>query len=208
VLAALAAGTVDVLIGTQMIAKGHHFPGVRLVGVVAADQGLHFPDFRAAERTFQLLTQVAGRAGRGGSPGRVLVQTFAPDHYAIRPVRTHDYETFYRAELAHREALGFPPFGRLVHALVSGGDETATNAAAERLAALARDAIGAAPCEVLGPVPAPIARLRDRFRVQLLVKGHDEKRVLDAGRALAAESHRRDLGDLRIQVDPNPVNML
>jgi primosomal protein N' (replication factor Y) len=225
VLNALAAGRVDVLIGTQMVAKGHHFPGVRLVGVVSADQSLHFPDFRAAERTFQLLTQVAGRAGRGEAPGRVLVQTFVPDHYAIAPVRSHDYEAFYRAELAHRAALAYPPCGHLVHALVSGPDEAETQAHAARLAALAQRAAGpgerATPApngagdggpgvEVLGPAPAPLARLRDRFRFQLLVKGRDEKAVRDAGRALAraAVALEREARQLRVSVDPSPVNML
>ena len=213
-LAALAAGTIDILVGTQMVAKGHHFPGVRVVGVVAADQSLHFPDFRAAERTFQLLTQVAGRAGRGAAPGRVVIQTFMPDHYAIRPVRQHDYEAFYRAELAQRAAVAYPPLGRLVHVLVSGPEEAETLAVAERLAEHARDAVGAAgeapslAFEVLGPGPSPIARLRDRFRFQLLLKGNDEKRVLDAGRALAAIAHGRETAGVRIQVDANPVNML
>jgi len=196
---------------------------VRVVGVVAADQSLHFPDFRAAERTFQLLTQVAGRAGRGASPGRVVIQTFVPDHYAIRPVRQHDYEAFYRAELAQRAAVGYPPFGRLVHVLVSGPDEAETLAAAERLAQEARSAgdeaaDDATPLafQVLGPGPSPISRLRDRFRFQLLLKGSDEKRVEGAGRVLAAHAHGRELrsppiigtGGVRIQVDANPVNML
>ncbi|HSJ99126.1 MAG TPA: primosomal protein N', partial [Myxococcota bacterium] len=218
VLGALAAGRVDVLIGTQMVAKGHHFPGVRLVGVVAADQTLHFPDFRAAERTFQLLTQVAGRAGRGEAPGRVLVQTFSPDHYAIAPVRSHDYEAFYRAELEHRAALAYPPCGRLVHALVSGPDEAETETLAARLVALARSAAGldegagpAGPAvEVLGPAPAPLARLRDRYRFQLLVKGRDEKAVHGAGRALAhaGVAIEREARGVRVSVDPSPVNML
>ena len=249
VLDALAAGRIDVLIGTQMVAKGHHFPGVRLVGVVLADQSLHLPDFRAAERTFQLLTQVAGRAGRGEAPGRVLVQSFVPDHYAIAPVRTHDYEAFYRAELAHRAALAYPPCGALVHALVSGPDEAQAAAHAARLAELARCAAGcdgapaaggaasepgaagadsepgavastpahgaAAPAsgaaiEVLGPAPAPLARLRDRFRFQLLVKGRDDKAVREVGRALARAGARleREARGLRVVVDPNPVSML
>jgi primosomal protein N' (replication factor Y) len=213
---------VDIVVGTQMIAKGHHFPGVRLVGIVSADQSLHFPDFRAAERTFQLLTQVAGRAGRGGAPGRVILQSFVPNHYAIQPVREHDYEAFYQAEIRQRAALGYPPFGRLVHVLVSGSDEQLCAGVAARLAehaaSLGCEASDATHPEgddapspafaVLGPGPAPIARLRDRFRFQLLLKGSDEKRVLAAGRALAGWSHRRDLGDVRIQVDPNPVNML
>jgi primosomal protein N' (replication factor Y) len=221
VLAALAEGRVQILIGTQMVAKGHHFPGVQLVGVIAADQSLHFPDFRAAERTFQLLTQVAGRAGRGAAPGRVIVQSFVPDHYAIAPVRLHDYEAFYAAELAHRAALGYPPFGRLVHALVSGPDAEATAARAAQLAELARQAGGAAApgpagppdpavaaFEVLGPAPSPITRLRDRFRFQVLIKGGDEKRVITAGRALARAGAGEDAHDVRVVVDPNPVNML
>jgi primosomal protein N' (replication factor Y) len=219
VLAALAASRVQILIGTQMVAKGHHFPGVRLVGVVAADQSLHLPDFRAAERTFQLLTQVAGRAGRGAGPGRVILQTFAPQHPAIAPVASHDYEAFYRAELSQRAALAYPPCGRLVHALVSGPELAACEAVAARLAERARRvggtttpadaALAPAPpaFEVLGPAPAPIARLRDRFRVQLLVKGSDEKRVLAAGRALGQLAGERD-GGVRVVVDPNPIHLL
>ena len=131
-LAALAARDVDILIGTQMVAKGHDFPGVQLVGVVAADLGLHMPDFRAAERTFQVLTQVAGRAGRAGEPGRVIVQTFVPDHYAIEPVVDHDYERFYAQELGHRSELRYPPFSRICHVVVSGRDEPETRRVPER----------------------------------------------------------------------------
>ncbi len=125
VLRQLAKGELDVLIGTQMVAKGHDFPGVRLVGVVNADLGLHMPDFRAAERTFQLLTQVAGRAGRGALPGRVIFQTWAPDHYAIRPAAAHDYERFYAEERSLRERLRYPPFGRLALVRISSADEGA-----------------------------------------------------------------------------------
>jgi primosomal protein N' (replication factor Y) len=222
-LGELAAGRVQILIGTQMVAKGHHFPGVRLVGVIAADQALQFPDFRAAERTFQLLTQVAGRAGRGEAPGRVIVQTHQPAHYAIAPVRDHDYESFYRAELAHRAALAYPPCGRLVHALVSGPDEARCEAEVQRLAGVARRAAGLPPpaahdaggepagapaVEVLGPAPAPLARLRDRFRFSLLVKGRDEKRVLAAGRAMARAGAEGPARDVRVVVDPSPVHML
>ncbi len=218
VLGELGAGRLDVLIGTQMVAKGHHFPGVRLVGIVAADLTLHFPDFRASERTFQLLTQVAGRAGRGAAPGRVVVQTFAPDHYALRPVRDHDYERFYRDELRQRAALGYPPFGRLVQVLVSGPDESETLELARALAEIAHRHLAGVPAapvgapaalEVLGPAAAPLARLRDRYRFHLLIKGSDEKRVLAVGRELAEHAEgRRPGGKLRIQVDPNPVNML
>jgi primosomal protein N' (replication factor Y) len=205
----LAEGRTDVLVGTQMVAKGHDFPGVRLVGVVHADLGLHFPDFRAAERTFQLLTQVAGRAGRGRVPGRVVIQTHAPDHYAIRPVVEHDYETFYREEMAHREALGYPPFGRLAHSVVSGPDAEASEAAARDLA----DALRESPAcrdgqvEVLGPAPAPIARLRGRYRFQLLIKGGRFGPVRAAARELQRASSRAPR-DVRVTVDVQPQHML
>jgi len=210
VLRALRDGEVDVVVGTQMLAKGHDFPGVRLVGVVLADLGLHLPDFRAAERTFQLLTQVAGRAGRGRLPGRVVVQTFSPQHYAVAPVRTHDYEAFCREELAQRRALDYPPFGRLAQALVSGPEPDATREAAEGLAARARDAAAArapAALEVLGPAPAPLAKLRDRWRFHVLVKGADSRAVWQVARDLADAAAR--LGaPLRARLDANPLNML
>ncbi len=195
---------IDVLIGTQLVAKGHDFPDVRLVGVVLADVGLHLPDFRAGERTFQLLTQVAGRAGRDRAPGRVVVQTFSPEHYAIRPVRDHDYEAFYTEELSHRREAGFPPFGHLVRAVVSARDDFAALDGAERLAGRARAIPGA---QVLGPAPAPLARLRGRHRVSLLVKSAD-----DAVRRLAAAALAREAAALpesvQATVDASPVNML
>ena len=200
---------LDILIGTQMVAKGHDFPGVALVGVVAADIGLHMPDFRAAERTFQLLTQVAGRAGRGVVPGRVVVQTFVPDHYAIAPVVQHDYERFYADEIGHRSALGYPPFGRLVHTVVSAEDEDAARAGAETLALIVSKAGLTQPgaLEVLGPAPAPLARLRGRYRYQLLVKGNDATRMRAAAERLTAAARDLPAGVLA-SVDGNPTNML
>jgi len=205
VLRDLREGRTDVLIGTQMIAKGHDYPGVRLVGVVAADLALHLPDFRAAERTFQLLTQVAGRAGRGATPGRVVLQTFVPDHYAIEPVRQHDYERFYRREIESRRELGYPPFGHLAYALVSGPEDEATQRAAEALAEAARAA--AADVEILGPAPAPLARLRGRFRHQVLAKGADAEAVRQAARALS-DGAGALRSPLAAYVDLHPINML
>ncbi|HKA15099.1 MAG TPA: primosomal protein N' [Myxococcota bacterium] len=203
VLRRLRQSRIDVLIGTQMVAKGHDYPGVRLVGVVAADIGLHLPDFRAAERTFQLLTQVAGRAGRDTAPGRVIVQTFVPDHYAVRPVRDHDYETFYAQELAHRRALGFPPLGHLASVLVSAEREADAVAGAAQLAA----AIAAAgACELLGPAPAPLPRLRGRHRHQLLIKGGRDAVQSAARAALAAAARLRD--GVTAAVDVRPWSML
>ena len=204
VLRELRARRLDVLIGTQMVAKGHDFPGVQLVGVVLADVGLHLPDFRAAERTFQLLTQVAGRAGRDRAPGRVIVQTYAPAHPAIRPVRDHDYEAFYADELGQRAALGYPPFGRLVQAMVSGADAPAALAGAQALALAA--AVPDGP-EVLGPAPAPISRLRGKHRFQLLLKGADPERLRQAALRLVEAAGKLPAG-VEASVDAFPVNML
>jgi primosomal protein N' (replication factor Y) len=207
VLRRLGGGELDVLIGTQMVAKGHDFPGVRLVGVVNADLGLHLPDFRAAERTFQLLTQVAGRAGRGALPGRVILQTWTPDHYAIRPAATHDYERFYAEERAQRERLRYPPFGRLALVRVAAADEAAARAAAARLAEAARAAGGAAGPEVLGPAPAPIARLRGQHRFQVLLKHARAEALREVGRRVLEEASRLP-ADVRSSIDLNPLDML
>lgn len=221
VLQALHDREVDILIGTQMVAKGHDFPGVRLVGVVAADMGLHMPDFRAAERSFQLLTQVAGRAGRASDSGRVILQTYVPDHYAIKPVSQHDYETFYATEIEHRRGLSYPPFGRISQLVVSSRDEAEALRCAEAMAQMVRPPVqtdeerddsarieSEAPAfEVLGPAPAPLARLRGRYRFQVLVKGSDAARV-----RTASEVIREALVGLprsvRGSLDVDPVNML
>ena len=158
---------IDILIGTQMIAKGHDFPGVSLVGVVNADTGLHMPDFRAAERTFQLITQVSGRAGRGETPGRVVVQTFFPDHFALRTALRGDYPRFCAEELEHRRLLSYPPFGRVARVICQGEDLARTKSAAAEAAAALRGAEGV---ELLGPAEAPIARIQDRHRLHLLLK--------------------------------------
>lgn len=207
VLRSLRQGNLDILIGTQMVAKGHDFPGVRLVGVIAADLGLHLPDFRAAERTFQLLTQVAGRAGRDALPGRVVVQTFVPEHYAVRPVAEHDYETFYRQELDQRASLGYPPCGRLSQVMVSGEDAAATHRVAEALVAGARGDDPLLGIEILGPSPAALPRLRGKYRVQILIKGADR----DAVRLVAARFQRGAAalrGGVQATVDVDPVSML
>jgi primosomal protein N' (replication factor Y) len=166
-IARFARGEFDILVGTQMVAKGHDFPQVTLVGVINADTSLHFPDFRAAERTFQLITQVAGRAGRGDRAGRVIVQSFFPDHFAIRCAATGDFREFARRELGFRKTLGYPPFGRLAKVLVQGPDLDAVGQEAERIAEALRERPGA---RILGPVPAPIARIQGKHRQQILLK--------------------------------------
>ena len=210
ILGAFHRGEVNVLVGTQMVTKGHDIAGVTLVGVVAADLGLHFPDFRAGERTFQLLTQVAGRAGRGDQPGRVVIQTFLPDHYAIALARTHDYPSFYREELRRREPHRYPPFRSIGQVLVSGRDAKAVEAAAYTLAQVARSVPLAdrSPegVTVLGPAPAPIARIRDRYRWQLLLQG-DPPTIREVGREIQRQA-RTAVRAVRVRVDPLPLQML
>jgi primosomal protein N' (replication factor Y) len=207
ILRRLRDAEIDILIGTQMIAKGHDFPGVQLVGVILADIGLHLPDFRAAERTFQLLTQVAGRAGRGSVPGRVVVQTFSPDHYAIRPVCRHDYESFYAEEIRHRANLDYPPFASIVRTVVSATDATVAQRAAEQLAGSLADAAGGDAVELLGPAPCPLARLRGRNRFQLLFKSRHAAALRAAAEKVAAAATSLPEG-VSASVDVNPTNML
>ena len=170
ILSAFARGEADILIGTQMVAKGHHFPNVSLVGVLAADDGLGLPDFRAAERAFQLLTQVAGRSGRI-SAGRVIFQTWQPEHPVILAAAAHDYAAFIAEELPAREALGYPPHRRLLRLGVTGRRQGEAEAAADRLAEVIRESFVRPGLTVLGPAPAVFPRLHDRFRFQILIKG-------------------------------------
>jgi primosomal protein N' (replication factor Y) len=169
-LRAWASGKIDVLVGTQMVTKGHDVEGVTLVGVVFADLSMNFPDFRAAERTFQQLAQVAGRAGRGDRKGRVLIQTLQPDHYVLRAAATHDFLAFAEREINTRRDLRYPPFSRLVMTRVEGRDLGATETVAREVASRLRDLSGGR-FAVLGPAPAPIERLRQRHRWQVLVRG-------------------------------------
>ena len=200
---------VDVLVGTQMVTKGHDIANVTLVGVLLADQSLGFPDFRASERTFQLIAQVAGRAGRGAKKGRVLVQTFQPDHPAIRLAAAHDYEGFYRAEVEAREELLYPPFGRVVAVRVNAIDDVEARGAIASLAQLAReqDAVREGRVSVLGPAPAPLAKLRNRHRHRFLVRSDDRRALRNLAAVLvgAAETAR---GKARISVDIDPVSMM
>jgi primosomal protein N' (replication factor Y) len=194
---------IDILVGTQMVTKGHDFGGVTLVGVLQPDLGMHLPDFRAAERTFQLLEQVAGRAGRGDRPGRIVVQTHCPEHPAIQFLRNHDYEGFVRDELARRENASYPPFSRMIALRLDGRHEASVRAAATDAAARAR-AQGGTAVQVLGPAEAPIARLRGRSRYQIWLRGTDRYKLQATARAAAQVTLPRDLR-LAIDVDPQSV---
>jgi primosomal protein N' (replication factor Y) len=198
----------DILIGTQMIAKGHDFPEVTLVGVLAADAILNFSDFRASERTFQLLTQVAGRSGRGEAGGRVVIQTYNPDHYSVAMAKGHDYEGFYRQEMIARRALQYPPFQQIGVLVVTGVVDARVRAAAERL----RGVLCAKPREgltVLGPTRPPIGKLRDRYRWRIVIKDRDEDAVHELlGRASEFFFREKLPLDADLSVDLNPFSML
>ncbi|HHT02517.1 MAG TPA: primosomal protein N' [Firmicutes bacterium] len=197
------SGEADVLVGTQMVAKGLDVAGVTLVGVVAADTALHLPDFRAAERTFQVLTQVAGRAGRGAQQGRVVIQTYNPDHFAIQMASRHDYRAFFARELRERQTWGFPPFGRLGKIICRGKkcDDVA------RLAEVVAEAAEKAGVDVLGPAPAPLERIKDVYRWQVLVRSHPGHPGFDAAVA-AAMVAGREVGGGELSVDIDPMDMM
>ncbi|MFO0960005.1 MAG: primosomal protein N' [Isosphaeraceae bacterium] len=204
-LGAFRKGQVDILLGTQMIAKGLDFPDVTLVGVVNADTGLHLPDFRAAERTFQLVAQVAGRTGRGDRPGKVLVQTFCPDHPAIALAARHDYLAFVAGELPHRRESGRPPFGRLVRLIARGPDEGAVGKFIQEVA-MSLAASAPPGVQIMGPAPAPVVKIRDLFRFHVQLRGPEPRALLSMLReclpALAAPR------DVELAVDVDPMSLL
>jgi primosomal protein N' (replication factor Y) len=208
VLKGLEEGTTDILIGTQMIAKGHDFPGVTLVGVISADATLNLPDFRSSERAFQLISQVMGRAGRGDAPGRVYVQSLAPDHYAIRRAVAHDFAGFYSEELEFRRETGYPPFtflaGFTVTAINGKVAEMAADSAAAELVLIKKEQH--LRVEILGPVAAPLGKIRGRVRVQILVKS---VRRPDLHRLLKVFRARFKLpAVVRLSIDVDPVDMM
>ncbi|MDD5440459.1 MAG: primosomal protein N' [Candidatus Omnitrophica bacterium] len=195
---------IDILVGTQMVAKGHDFPNVTLVGVVNTDVTLNLPDFRAGEKTFNLITQVAGRSGRGDMGGEVIIQTYAPDHYAIKSAEKHDYETFYRQETVSRQALGFPPFVHLVKLTFrSRTEKKAFDAAVLCADVLKKNMPG--EITVVGPAPAPVARVRGYYRWNILLKAVNRS-IMTASLKKAVEKMPRHHG-VYVAVDVDPMTM-
>lgn len=205
-------GGADILVGTQMIAKGLDLPGVTLVGVINADVSLHMPDFRAAERTFQLLTQVAGRAGRGDKPGEVLIQTYTPEHYAVQAAAHHDFNAFFKHEIKLRKQMGYPPFAKMVRMLVYGKNESAVQQGAELL----HDKLHGFACAadggkifIVGPAPAPLARLKEKYRWHVIVWSADYRLL-----RLVIEELWRSVGGvtldkgLHMVIDVDPMNIM
>ncbi len=203
-------GEIDVLVGTQMIAKGHDFPRVTLVGIVSADVGLGMADFRASERTFQLITQVAGRAGRGDQPGEAIVQTIYPDHYSIQLACRQDYPAFYEREMKFRQAMRYPPQVSLINAVVRAQTFTGAMDDAEAIAHRLRQQLGQGgngkgDFRLLGPAPAPLGKLRGEYRAQFLLKSTNRKGMREA--LLAVLAARPDISR-RTTVDVDPLSVL
>ncbi len=204
----------DILIGTQMVAKGHDFPNITLVGVICADLSLNFPDFRSGERTFQLMAQVAGRAGRGDRHGRVILQTYNPDHFCISSAREQNYDTFYRQEIAGRQALQYPPFTRLLQLRISGRSREATRRHAIALGDACRHGLsrlrsGADRVHLMGPIASPVPRIAGRYRWQMLLKAPQAGAIHRFVRAVMHEApglfqHR----DIRVVLDMDPVSLM
>jgi len=203
-------GKIDVLVGTQMITKGYDFPNVTLVGVVSADLSLGFPDFRSGERTFQLLSQVAGRAGRGARRGRVIVQTFTPENYAITAAKNHDYKSFFMKEQELRGQLGYPPFSYLACLRFQGNDKASTEIKARDIGNQINAMVKGWPkrgkeIQILGPVEAPIAKLKGKYRRQILIKSRGAELLhflIKEIEAISRDELRKSGVSMIVDVDP------
>jgi primosomal protein N' (replication factor Y) len=212
ILKKLENGSIDILVGTQMIVKGHDFPNVTFVGVVSADTSLHFPDFRSSERTFQLLTQVAGRAGRGEVFGEVVIQTFNPDHYSILRAKDHDYLGFYQEEIQFRRALEYPPFSRFINFRLMGNSEKRTKGMAEEMGKIGQSLLKKGygkGIEILGPSAAPFTKMRGKFRWQMLAKGKSPLLLHQFAKAFASRMEVPLGGKgINLDIDVDPVFIL
>ena len=206
--------TIDILIGTQMIAKGHDFPSITMVGIICADLSLSFPDFRAGERTFQLLAQVAGRAGRGTSPGRVILQTYNPDHFSIMAAKDQDFHSFYTQEMSFRKALNYPPFSRMIQLKISGKDKLKTKDQATHLGDLCQRLKTAnqslySSVEIMGPIEASLAKIAQRYRWQILLKGVRIKALHQfIGQLLSQNPTMFNNYQVRVVIDVDPITIM
>jgi len=202
-------GKIDILVGTQLIAKGHDFPGVTLVGVVSADIGLGLPDFRAAERTFQLVTQVAGRAGRGDAPGRVLVQTFYPEHYAIRLAADQNYHGFFSKEMGFRRMMHYPPITALANIVAQHEKLERAAEVAKEIGDFFSKVEGQFPgIKILGPGPAPLAKVERRYRIQYLLKSNSRANLHALLKQLVHHCTQSAIQPRDVMIDVDPVNIM
>jgi len=213
ILKKVKSGETDILVGTQMIAKGHDFPNVTLVGVICADLSLNLPDFRSSERTFQLLTQVAGRAGRGIAPGRVIIQTFNPNHYSVQMAKDQDFAKFYQEEARFRSELSYPPFSRLINFRIGGNSQKRSIKAAEEMGEwgrrLLKEKTYGGGIEILGPSPAPLVKLKGKYRYHMLVKGRRAHSLHQFVEELASEMNKRWIGrGISLTIDVDPISVM
>jgi len=206
-LGAFAGGALDILVGTQMLAKGHDFQRVTLVGVISADSGLSLPDFRAAERTFQLLTQVAGRAGRGDLPGRVLIQTYYPEHYAIQDAVRQDYLSFFERELHFRRMMAYPPFTSLANVIVRDTKLENVIRWSRQLSEYFSPQDGKG-LRILGPASAPLARLKKEHRFQFLLKSPKRTLLTKVLTSALAFCDAHEIPQTAVLVDMDPLTLL
>jgi primosomal protein N' (replication factor Y) len=209
VLEKFSTGNYPILIGTQMVAKGHHFPNVNLVGILFAEESLNYPDFRSSERTFQQLIQVAGRAGRASARGEVIIQTYMPEHHVFKFLTSHDYNGFMSEELQLRKQLSYPPFSRLILASCVGAKKDTVERVVHKWAGDMRHIMSGRGIDVLGPVPPLIPRVKNRYRQQVLIKGDlvnaDKSALLDAYQRVAESLPGGRSVELRWDVDPEPA---
>ena len=208
ILAQFADEEADIMIGTQMIVKGHDFPNVTLVGVLAADMSLYSDDYRSGERTFQLLTQAAGRAGRGRSKGEVVIQTYSPDHYSIQMAAKQDYEGFYEKEMNYRDLMGYPPAAQLMAVLMTGADEEMLQTAAEYLKKYAIRVMDEGTCQVIGPASPYVGKVNDVYRKILYLKSEDYQMLIRIKNHMERYIEiNRGFANMRIQFDFNPMSV-
>ena len=197
---------IDVLIGTQMVVKGHHFPNVTLVGVVTADSSLNIDDYRANERTFQILTQVAGRAGRENLPGKVVIQSYTPENFSIQCARKQNYEMFYETEIELRKQLKYPPFCDIIvigfNSLKENEIKEESNSIYEKL----KSRLGQ-EFKVFAPMPSPIDKIQNRYRWRIIIKGNMNEEANALLNEILKEEYEKDLKTTRISIDVNPNNM-
>ncbi len=205
--------TVDLIVGTQMLAKGHDFPAITLVGVICADLSMNLPDFRAGERTFQLLAQVAGRAGRGDTPGTVIMQTYNPDHFTIDAARNQDHTAFFNREIPFRKALKYPPFTRIILVKLSGLKKEKVEKAAMDVAGILAQFKDTAPdtaafVDILGPIEAPIPRISSRFRWQILIKSPSFQQIRAMVQALLDHPDLKRNRTISLSIDVDPYSLM
>ena len=199
---------IDILIGTQMIVKGHHFPNVTLVGVIAADSSLNVDDYRANERTFQILTQVAGRAGRGNLSGKVIIQTYNPENFAIQCARKQDYDLFYETEIALRKQLKYPPFCDIIVIGFNSVNENKIKKVSNQIYKNLKVNLENKGFKVFIPMPAPIDKIQNRYRWRIIIKGNMTEQINAIINKELKEIYDQNLRDIRITVDVNPNNMI